>query len=900
MANPIIPLPLLVITGLFFATPLAGGHDWFVRAGSAGDGTKEKPFKDPFLALEEAEPGDTIHVAHGVYHGSLNSGNWRIATPNLTLLGGYNEDFSKRDPWHFPSTLCFTKDFRGKNYGTILEGGQNSENLVLDGFVFDQSDRNAYGQEPYASLADSGRSSEPVIQLAEPGAQIRNCLVLNGNKGGIEVGGAGSRIENNIILNMDAGPLISFRSHEGKTAVVKGNTLLFSWSSTGVGDGGYPAGRGVSFWSSDHALEISDNIVLGCDGWAVDARQAKDLTLQGNIFWLNGSSNVKVETAEGTVHINNSNMADLEDVGLKTSQGNAAANPELTGLDPKWMEKFLDRVAEDYPGAKLEELNGMRSSLGLPTVTEKKAQGPVSRAMAYDWTLALRIVPAKLKQGAHPVAIEVQRFPAASTSVAQQYERTTWQKLAESPQALNGKRVEITGALGQEASTFSFTGITEDDYRGFEFHDLRERLGQAPIVYLRKGSRTERKLKDFERWDGNGGPPERHLIRGLAKYEAGVKSNRKGTITVDSITTLPDDAPAASKPRPLGRDWFVRAGSSGNGSKNQPFKDPWQALEVAKPGDTIHVAEGEYFGKLKSGHWTIKIAYLSLLGGYDQQFQQRDPWKHPSRLGYSPGASEGSSGAYLVGEGDHTGLIFDGFVLDGRDVNRLDSSGNLASRFPESELIRLGSPDLTVRNCVLLNSAGAALVAWGDHLLIENNLILNCNYYSIELSSAPKQPAIIRNNTVLFTWHADRAQDPSSAGTALFAHGMTRFELNNNIFGYADGQSALAYEHKRIKILNNVFTHNRYANLTDLDQMVIDDRNLASIGEFGFAAAEGNVVLDPQMSFDKAWWTEYSRAEGPAFFARPYDWKQALNLLPQNPACKAGARPVRLEVHFNP
>jgi hypothetical protein len=67
----------------------------------------------------------------------------------------------------------------------------------------------------------------------------------------------------------------------------------------------------------------------------------------------------------------------------------------------------------------------------------------------------------------------------------------------------------------------------------------------------------------------------------------------------------------------------------------------------------------------------------------------------------------------------------------------------------------------------------------------------------------------------------------------------------------------------------------------------------------GFGAAGGNLVLDPQMSFDKKWWTDYSREDGPAFFARPYDWKAALTLLPQNPACKAGARPVKLEVHFN-
>src|SRR6185369_10965874 len=194
-------LQFVVVTVFFFGASFVHGRDWFVRAGSTGDGTKEKPFKDPYLALEEAEPGDAIHVTQGVYHGKLNSGNWIIATPNLTLLGGYNENFTNRDPWHFPSELRFAKDFQGKNYGTILEGSGNSENFILDGFVLDQKERNEYGPEAYSSLSDSERSRDPIIKLFKPGIQIRNCLILNGGEGGIDIGADGCRIENNIILN---------------------------------------------------------------------------------------------------------------------------------------------------------------------------------------------------------------------------------------------------------------------------------------------------------------------------------------------------------------------------------------------------------------------------------------------------------------------------------------------------------------------------------------------------------------------------------------------------------------------------------------------------------------------------------------------------------------------------
>ena len=140
---------LIVAAALLLSISPVHARDWFVRAGSDGDGTKERPFKDPYLALEEVEPGDAIHVAQGVYHGQLNAGNWIVRSPNLTLLGGYNEDFTRRDPWRLPSEMRGSKEFAGKRSGALIEGHGNHENLVLDGFVFDQKEINKYGKEIY-------------------------------------------------------------------------------------------------------------------------------------------------------------------------------------------------------------------------------------------------------------------------------------------------------------------------------------------------------------------------------------------------------------------------------------------------------------------------------------------------------------------------------------------------------------------------------------------------------------------------------------------------------------------------------------------------------------------------------------------------------------------------------
>ena len=80
------------------------------------------------------------------------------------------------------------------------------------------------------------------------------------------------------------------------------------------------------------------------------------------------------------------------------------------------------------------------------------------------------------------------------------------------------------------------------------------------------------------------------------------------------------------------RDWFVRAGSNGDGSQASPFGDPWEALEKCESGDQINVAAGKYFGRLGKGQWEVPFDDISLFGGYDASFKSRDPWKHLTQL----------------------------------------------------------------------------------------------------------------------------------------------------------------------------------------------------------------------------------------------------------------------------
>ena len=81
------------------------------------------------------------------------------------------------------------------------------------------------------------------------------------------------------------------------------------------------------------------------------------------------------------------------------------------------------------------------------------------------------------------------------------------------------------------------------------------------------------------------------------------------------------------------RDWFVREGASGgDGTQGKPFADPWQALDKCEANDAIHVTGGKYFGRSNVGTWAIPFDGVQLIGGYDKDFKERDPWKNLTQL----------------------------------------------------------------------------------------------------------------------------------------------------------------------------------------------------------------------------------------------------------------------------
>ena len=87
--------------GLKTMGEMGGGKSYYVsrEKGSArAEGTKESPMKDIQKAIDQASDGDVIRIARGNYLGNLDRGWIEIKGKYVSLEGGWNDDFTERNP----------------------------------------------------------------------------------------------------------------------------------------------------------------------------------------------------------------------------------------------------------------------------------------------------------------------------------------------------------------------------------------------------------------------------------------------------------------------------------------------------------------------------------------------------------------------------------------------------------------------------------------------------------------------------------------------------------------------------------------------------------------------------------------------------------------------------------
>jgi len=244
------------------------GRDWYISSenGRGQQGSKEKPARDLGNIIHHLQPNDRIHIAGGTYISKGGRGSDEINVP-VKIYGGYDETFSKRDPWGATKTvLTGTNEYKKLTTPRIYirtdqqreSNGQKSSGgeIVVDGIIVDNGPRNRYHKNEGLAIRrqaspSSGHNPSPesggivIVASKFTNVTVQNCVVMNTapTEGALSVRifhGAKGLIQNNLCIN-NTGYGIHIRSgYTGSKPElvpefhVVHNTSLFNWKHDAV------------------------------------------------------------------------------------------------------------------------------------------------------------------------------------------------------------------------------------------------------------------------------------------------------------------------------------------------------------------------------------------------------------------------------------------------------------------------------------------------------------------------------------------------------------------------------------------------------------------------------------------------------------------------------------------
>ncbi len=858
-------LALLVVMAAYW--PLAEAKDWFVRAGSAnGDGSKEKPFGDPWQALNRVEANDKVHVTAGQYFGRLERGNWMLEVSGVQLLGGYDTSFRNRNPWKYVSELRFqtsapnSPDVSLARIGTSPQ--RDTAGATIDGFLIDVKDAYRYAPDGNFDLNSIGRPG--AVDLAKGGV-LKNSIVLNGVEAVRLAGGA--IIENTVIVNSVRVAVTARVFEKEKPPHIRHSTIAFVWDPRIPGQGG-AEGHGID---SSGNIVLEDTIVMHADNAGLSVSQASLGTVSGNVFWRNLFANVTFSFEGKRSSIDDSEMGSMEDVGFKKAAQNRSEQPKLQ-FDKGWFTRFVQRTAGLGKRFDAKAWEATRATAGIEGATEKLTLFAPAYPSANSASLA-PVDPTGTLPGAHAKDLPVSFEPAKPPLSPKTYVKATLEAMAQNPQAFDGKAVEVIAGIVGVGNVAGVPETSPETHRACTLTDAKGN-GRTLGVY-QKGFNVERMVDDTPTY-GSNAPVDLFVIRGVAKAGPAVP---RSLLLMERIEHFEPPIPPPA-PRPTGQDWFVRAGESGgDGSKEKPFKDMYQAIDAAKPGDRILVAEGEYNGKLKSGKWQIAKPFLTLLGGYNRDFSARNPWQTVSLLQWPADSKTEGQGVLLEGTGEHNGLIVDGFVFDRKTFNRYDADGFLASAGVRDDVhLSVSAPDSVVRNCVFINGTGGA-VRMSNAVTFENNIVANVWNSAVKVSGGfGTRPAVIRNNTILFVYTRHPYENSASTGSGVDLDVNAAAIIEGNAIQYVDN-FALKINARPLHVVvnGNTFFRNfaAFRGAHSTPPPTIDEKNLSLLSHVPFLSAVGNRELDGAFPLNpEAYASWFLRTSQFTERVSPEEWKK--------------------------
>jgi hypothetical protein len=234
----------------------ASARSWHVTPTGSGDapGTLEKPLRSLERALALAAEGDTVLVAAGTYAVQPSSLPITVARARVTLQGGWDTTFAKRDPFGTPSVFTAPADFDRP----LLFITPEARATVVDGLWLEGGTGARYNDRKSLSETAHARIF-PLIRVERArDVVIRLCTLLNSPGHGV----AGSittslAVEDSVVVNTRVSALTGWGVQQGAVFTVRRNTVLGVWAEKPGGERG-------------DAVDIQRSVKAVVDGNVVD------------------------------------------------------------------------------------------------------------------------------------------------------------------------------------------------------------------------------------------------------------------------------------------------------------------------------------------------------------------------------------------------------------------------------------------------------------------------------------------------------------------------------------------------------------------------------------------------------------------------------------------------------
>lgn len=371
------------VVGLTSSAAFAEEYFVSIGRGKGKDATKEKPAKDLGNIIAKLQDGDVVNIAEGVYVGRDETGSDNVPVA-VKIVGGWSDDFSKRDPWGAHKTIfAGVNTMGGSTQYRLIMTPTKCAPMLVDGIIFDNGPRNNYLGDTELIIsrqANAGKNRNPTpesgaIRLELPKqceATISNNVVMNTAPTGGAISAWGHQsgkltIKNNLVINNTGEGifvLTKWKSNKDLTHfTVENNTVLFSWKHDPIATYG---GNALKM-DQELTLTASNNVFAFSDYGGVDnIKVAKGITLKDNLF----TGNRLYDYREFNTSVKVSEFEDEADQ-LKDSTGNLSAEikvPISEAFAKLYVgRKEISRAAVDAKAkAANNGANALRGMFGLP------------------------------------------------------------------------------------------------------------------------------------------------------------------------------------------------------------------------------------------------------------------------------------------------------------------------------------------------------------------------------------------------------------------------------------------------------------------------------------------------------------------------------------------------------